>query len=382
VLFHEFLEELLGLLLVLLSLVFVLLDLPLVLLLDLGTLLVLHRPELLLLVLLRQQPTPDGLVGEGVLPLLELPLVELGLLGAQDGLDLVGVDDPGDIGVLHHLPGEGVTLLLGGTFLVGTEEFLAPLLLTLGPDTEPTEGTTGGELEEVQPFDAAEVDTGDVPEGLLDTLIGLVDNKGTEPHGVPPVSNLTPTLPDLLGLLNLLEFFFAAELGQELDLILGLLDGLLLVGDNKRHLRDGLDPVTPLHNQGLDTGLGDLLSELVPLLGGVDLPVPLPPLLEGLEHTTTPTHVTELTLTGPVGTTTGDTGNPGNLPTGTPGDLLGVVTGLVLDALSLPLVLLHVPVDKPDDILPQGGLEHLGHLHGGVLVLNGDGGSQSRHFTL
>ena len=99
---------------------------------------------------------------------------------------------------------------------------------------------------------------------------------------------------------------------KEGDSLLGLLESLDLVGDNEGNFADTRDHVSLGHDEGGHSGGGNSGADGVPLLGNVDLPVPPPPGLGGSEHTSTPAHVTESSLTGPVGSATTDTGNTGN----------------------------------------------------------------------
>lgn len=114
------LEESLASLTVSTALSFVLLGVSGDLLLDDGSLDVSQSADLLLGVSTRAQPTENGLVLQWVLA---LALDLRGLLSwVQNGLDLVGVDDTGDIGVGHHGPWESVALLFSGATLVGSED--------------------------------------------------------------------------------------------------------------------------------------------------------------------------------------------------------------------------------------------------------------------
>lgn len=89
--------------------------------------------------------------------------------------------------------------------------------------------------------------------------------------------------------------------------------------------------------------------------------MPLPPDLGGGEHTTLTAHVTESGLTGTVGTTTGDTGNPGDSTTGTPRFGRVLMTSLHVYSVRLTVVLRHVCVSSVDEIWTDGRDEHSGH---------------------
>jgi len=126
----------------------------------------------------------NSLVLEGVLLLGEWSLGDGLTSGSDDGLDLVRVDETGDIGSGDLGGWEGVTGLLGVDVIQsGNGGF--------GPDNESTDVTTWGELEEVKSIDRASLDTWNVFESSNDTLILGVNDKGTTSLPVTPVPHLS-----------------------------------------------------------------------------------------------------------------------------------------------------------------------------------------------
>jgi hypothetical protein len=100
--------------------------------------------------------------------------------GTELALNLVGVDDSGEVGAGHHVPVELVAALLNTLLTVGTEDLVKVGEGVLGEDHESAEVTTGSELEEVESVDTARVDTGEVAGGSLDEgVLVTVDNEGT-----------------------------------------------------------------------------------------------------------------------------------------------------------------------------------------------------------
>ena len=132
---------------------------------------------------------------------------------------------------------------LGGVNLVQSTES------TLGPDDEPADVTTRGQLQQVQGSDGTSLDTGDVPQGLDDTLVVLVNDKRTSPLPVPPVPHLSLSGPDLPRVGDLDNVRVGLDGLQELDGFLGLFEGLGRVGKDEGNLLDLLDSVTTGENQ-------------------------------------------------------------------------------------------------------------------------------------
>lgn len=98
---------------------------------------------------------------------------------AELGLDLVGVDDSGEVSAVHDVAVEDIATLFDVSSAVVAEDTVECLEGILGPDDEATEVTTRGELEEVKSVNVDKVNTGEVSGGSLDALVLLtVDDKG------------------------------------------------------------------------------------------------------------------------------------------------------------------------------------------------------------
>ena len=287
-------------------------------------------------------------------------LLGVNSLHAELGLDLVRVNDSGEVSAGHHGSTEGESGLADGGLSVGTEEGVELLESVLGEDNKSSDMTTRGELEEVQSGDVAGVDTGEVSGGLLDkTVLVTVDDKGSLTEGETRVSHLTLTGAGVLGGSD------SGEVGINTKVVEGGEESrsLLLVEsvNNEGELRDILDSVTTGHDEGTTSGGSEGGGDGVSLLVEIDLSVPLSPDLERSEHATLTAHVTESTLTGSVSTRARDSGNTGDSATGTP-RLSGVlVTSPVEDGVTLSSVLSHVGVAELDEIVSDGGGEDGGH---------------------
>ena len=85
--------------------------------------------------------------------------------------------------------------------------------------------------------------------------------------------------------------------------------------------------------------------------------MPLAPDLVWREHATTTAHVTEGGLAGAMGTTTTNTRDTGDSATGTQGHGRGLLAGVDVGGVRLAGVLVHIGVDKVDDVGADGRLE-------------------------
>lgn len=283
--------------------------------------------------------------------------------GAEDLLDVAGVDDLGQIGLLHHGGRQEEVLLEGRGLSGGAVDLVESRESRRRPDDETAEVTTRGELEEVERVDGAGLDTGDVAESkdeVLAILLGVVDDERTTALLVAATPHLTLTGANLAGVLGLLDVGTGTDSLEKGDGSGGLLDGAISEGgrrDDEGNLGDGGDGVTTGEEKSRRTRGGERGGGREALLVEVDLLVPLAPDLGGSEHATGAAHVTEGGLTGAVSTTTGDTGDTGDGTTGTPGLGRGLVTSLLGDGVGLATVLVHASVDRVDNVRADGRLQ-------------------------
>lgn len=260
----------------------------------------------------------SGLSGNGevgVQPVGELLVLEWVLLLASNGdvvldwldggLDFVGVDDSADVSVGQAGSVEGVVGFLDAILAVGAEDLVEGLEGGLGPDDQATEGATWGELLKVESVDVGDFDSWDVSDGLeeFDVLV-VVNEEWATSHSVSSVSDLSTTSTEGLGFGDSLDVLVKTEGLEEVDDLLGLLEGFDLVVEDEWELTDLLDTVTTGEDQwGLEGG-GEGGGDSVTLLGHVDLTVPSSPGLEWGEHATLSALIAEGTLSGAGGTRT------------------------------------------------------------------------------
>ena len=287
----------------------------------------------------------EGLgVVEGVL--LAEPAAVGALGGVDHGLDLVGVDDTGEVGVDHGGRGDALAVL--------SVDGVEGLEGALGPDAEAAHVSSGGELEEVEAVDVAELDAGEVAEGLLDAVVVGVDDQRAATEGVATVAHLALAGADPLGIGGLLDVGEGADGGEDVLGGRGLLGGLHGIVEDKGDLGDLVDAVSAGHDEGGDGGGGEGRGDGVALLGGVDLLMPLAPGLGGVEHAAAAAHVAEGALSGAGGTATADAGDTGDGTAGTPGMGRDLLAGPDGDGVGLTVVLVHVGVDELNDVGTEG----------------------------
>jgi len=93
-------------------------------------------------------------------------VLEGGLFGvSDDGLDLIGVDDSGQIGVAHARSVEGISGFLGSVIFVGSEDGVQGFESGSGVDDESSDLSTWGQLQNVESVDITDFDSWNVSNG-------------------------------------------------------------------------------------------------------------------------------------------------------------------------------------------------------------------------
>lgn len=327
----------------------------------------------------RVEAEEHGLVDKRVLLLCPGAFLDLLASRANDGLDFVAVDEAGDVGVGDLGSGEDVILLKSSSLLEGAVDIIKEAESTLGPDDESSKVTTGSELKKIQSPDVDNFDTRQVAESLNNAIILVVDNKRTTALTVPTVPQLSLSSTELTRVGNLDNIGVSTQGLEEGNSLLGLFEGLGGVSDNERNFLDLLDTVTTSEDKGREGGGGKGRDNSEAALVLVDLDVPFAPGLGRSEHASTTAHVTESSLTGAVSSSTSYTGNTSDGTTSTPRFSASLVSSLLADGISLPLVLGNALVDLRDDIEPDGCSENCRQGKGGGCLARGgadvDGGS-------
>jgi len=284
-----------------------------------------------------------------------------GLLRTKSRLDLIRVDDSGQVRVGHLGTRKLVALLDGGSDLLSTVDGIELLESTLSPDDESTEVTTRSKTEEVEAGDLAKLNTRKVAESTSEGTRLVIDDKRTNTGGETSVSALSSSSADVLGVVRALNIIVSVDGLQESNSSLGLLHSReSIVGNDEGDLRDVVDAVSTSHNQrGKGTG-SKSGADSHTLLVKIHTTMPSSPDLVRSEHATTSAHVTEGGLTGTVGSTSRDTRDTGDGATGSPGLSRGLVTSTNGDSVSLATVLVDVGVDELNHIGSNGGGEHGG----------------------
>ena len=182
-----------------------------------------------------------------------------------------------------------------------------------------TEVASWCESEEVESVDVGDLNSGDVPDGLPE-VFGTVagDDEGSESGLVSPVPELALSGSQCLGGNDSFHIVVSAKSSQQLNGLLSLLDAANLVLQNQGNLRNILDSVTTGEHKSGHGGGGERRGQSVSPLLEIDFPVPSPPGLEWVGHTTLSGLVTEGTLSGSVSSGSADSGNSGHGTSGTP----------------------------------------------------------------
>ena len=316
----------------------------------------------------------NGSLGVGVHSLHHGSVVEgvlLGLIVSSDGslngtelgLNLIRVNNSGEVSAFHGGTVESVSSLLNTSLVGGSEDGIKSGECGRSVDNESSEVTTRGELEEVKSVDVARVNSGHVSSVLLDVrVVVVVDDKGTLSHGESGVSHLTLTVSGGLGSTDSTEIVSGTDGGESGEHGTG---GLSRVDvGNKGEFGDGVDSVSSSENEGSASGGSEASSDGVSLLVGVNLSVPFSPGSEGSEHASLSAHVTESSLSSSGGTRSGNSGNTGDSASSTPRLSRVHVTLEVEDSMGLSSVLGHVGVAERDDIVTDGGAEDGRHSSG------------------
>lgn len=217
-------------------------------------------------------------------------------LGSELGLNLIGVDDSGQVGAGHEGSVHGVSRLLVGVSEVGSVKGVKTLEGILGEDDESSEVTTWSELDDVKSTNVASVNTWEVSSGTLDIHgVVTVDNKWSLSHDVLGVSVLSLSGSDGLGGSDLREIVIETNIVESRDERFGVWH--LQVSENEWQLWDVLNEMTSGHNKRGNSGGSESRADSMSSLCDIDSSVPFSPDLEWSEHSSLSAHVTEGSLT-------------------------------------------------------------------------------------
>jgi len=281
------------------------------------------------------------------------------LLGrTQLRLDLVGVDDAGDVRVGDQRTGEVVVLLELARLLKSAVKKVKAGEGTLRSDDEAAQVATRRKLKKVQPINVGEVDTGDVAESLGDTVILVVHDKGPKTLDVAAVAHLALARTKLARGLDTLQIRTSTVALKDLDRLAGLLDAFNRVAQDKGDFGNLFDAVTTGQDQRGNTGRRHGRREREAALAHANLAVPLAPNLGRGEHAATTALVAERGLAGTVRTPAVHARNTGHSTPSTPRLGGSLHAGDAADSIRLATVLGDVGVNELDNIGAQGSLEN------------------------
>mmetsp|Transcript_52679 Transcript_52679/g.132506 ORF Transcript_52679/g.132506 Transcript_52679/m.132506 type:complete len:232 (+) Transcript_52679:130-825(+) len=145
---------------------------------------------------------------------LELGVLVAHLGGAKDALDLVRVDDAGDVRVGHLATRQGEALLLEARAAVGAVHAVERGEGGAGPHDEAADVSTGSQLQQVQAVHGAQLHAGQVAEGLHQSgvlLAVVVDHERAATLHVATVAHLALAGADAAAGLHLLHIVVGTD---------------------------------------------------------------------------------------------------------------------------------------------------------------------------
>lgn len=182
----------------------------------------------------------------------------VGLLGSENSLDGVGVDDSGDVAVGNDLSAEDVVLACGAGSVLGAELGAELVEGGLGVKNETANLSAWGQMTDVETVDVKGADAWDVLEGSFEALRFVANNnKRTATEFVASVAVLSLSGSDLSGVDDSLNIFVGAEALQHGDGVLGLGDLANAVVDDEGELGNLQDAVTSGEDEGGHGGGSD-----------------------------------------------------------------------------------------------------------------------------
>jgi hypothetical protein len=188
---------------------------------------------------------------------------------------------------------EHVILFVNRRSLEGAEHFVQEAECTLGPDDETAEVTTGGKLEQVQAANVCNLNTRQVPERTDDSLVLIVNDKGTTALAMTAVAHLPLAGAQFARVGDLDNIRVCAETFEKRDGLLGLSITLNGGRDNEGNLVDTLNAVAAGKDERRKGRGSERRDHSKAALVLVDLDVPPAPNLGWGKHATTTAHVTK-----------------------------------------------------------------------------------------
>merc|ERR1719259_1463043 len=307
------------------------------------------------------------------------------LLGPQSPLDLLALQQLGQIRVGQHRLGQIIAGLERRGLSPSAVKRIQLTQSGFRPDAESPHVTARCQSPQIQFLHVQQRNARDIPEGLADAIVAVVDDARARPHDAAAIPHLALARAETLAGADFLHVLPGLDLTEESDGFFGLLKTLDLVVDDQRHLGNLFDLVSLGHDQSGYSSSGDGRAHGVSLLVGVDAMVPSTPRLGRGKHASTTAHVTEGTLTGSVSATPTHSGDPRHGSSGSPGGRRRLFAGTDVDAVRLPRIFQHFVMNKRNDVGTDGGFEDGREVHafvsdgGSICAVDGDDRTR-RHF--
>ena len=266
-------------------------------------------------------------------------------------LDFISLEDSLEISVGEDWSWHGEAFLVGRRV-----DGIKSLESFGGVDGESSNVATWGELEEVKLVDWDKGNAWDVSHGLDDTVVVLVNHEGTSLLDSSSVSHLSSTGSESSSFLDSVDVVEGADLSEDGDGGLGLLESLGGGVDDEWELRDVVDNVTLGHGEGRNASSSDGGDSGVSSLSDVHSSMPVAPGLVWVEHSTASAHVSESGGTRSGSTTSSDSRNTSNSSASTPRFGRSLLTSFSGNSVRLTSVLGNVGVHELDNVSSDGSL--------------------------
>lgn len=174
--------------------------------------------------------------------------------GSNGTLNLIGVNNSGDIGVSNLTVRKTVSLLLGRSLSPSSENIVQLLEGSLSPDDESSDVSSWGKLEEIKSADMSNFNSGNVSKSFNEGNISTtVDNQRSSSGSVSSVSELSFSSSNFNGVDNLLNISPGSSISKELNGFFGSFNLLNLVANNEGKFGNVINSVSSGLNKRKDS---------------------------------------------------------------------------------------------------------------------------------
>ncbi|XP_075392847.1 polyamine-modulated factor 1-binding protein 1 [Tenrec ecaudatus] len=210
---------------------------------------------------------------------------------------------------------------------------------TFSPNAETPHVPTRSKFQSIQFADIEQSNSGDVPEGLDDTIVFVVDNAGSPALDPLTVPHFALARSHSLRCIDRLDIIPGLKFLKKQNCLFGLLVAFYFVFDHQRKFRNFLNTMTFRHDEGGQGRGSQGRTDGVALLNCVHSPMPTAPGFGWCKHAASTTHISKSTLARAVGPTTPDSRNSRHGSASAPRLSTGLMTCQFTESIGLPVVL-------------------------------------------